>query len=179
MKVNISKYPKGDGDRKINVQIERFDTFSLDHTLAHIIYPALLQLKAEKQGVPSDFINDVGGEEYVDQTSFDFYTDTHDEAFRERVKEWDIVLDKMIWSFEQILKDEYDNLYHHGDPKYDWIKTDKQYPNPISGKLEDTYQMVDKNPEEHWYDFEGNQLHEERIQEGLMLFGKYYRTLWS
>lgn len=179
MKVNIGKYPKGDNNRKTLVQIETFDTWSLDHTLAAIIYPALLQLKEQKQGVPGDFANDVGGEDYVDQTSFDFYSDTHDEAFKQRVKEWDVVLDKMIWSFEQILKDDYDKLYHHGDPKFDWIKTDKQFPNPISGKMEETYQMVDTNPDEHWYDFEGHQLHEARIQEGLELFGKYFRALWS
>jgi hypothetical protein len=39
--------------------------------------------------------------------------------------------------------------------------------------------MVDKNPDEHWYDHIGHQLHEARIQEGLELFGKYYRNLWD
>jgi hypothetical protein len=39
--------------------------------------------------------------------------------------------------------------------------------------------MVDKNPGAHWYDAEGHLLHEERIQEGLELFGKYYRSLWD
>ena len=62
MKVNISKYPKGSGSRKVSVQIDSFDTWSLDHTLANIIYPALLQLKEQKQGVPGDFAN-VGGED--------------------------------------------------------------------------------------------------------------------
>lgn len=179
MKVNIGKYPKGEGNRKINVHIDNFDTWSFDHTLAHIIYPALLQLKEQKQGVPGDFVNDIGGEDFVEQDSFDFYKETYNESFDKRCKEWDMVLDKMIWSFEQIIKDDYSSLYHHGNPKFDWVKTDKQYPNPISGKMEDTYQMVDKNPDEHWYDFEGHQLHEERIQEGLELFGKYFRALWT
>lgn len=179
MKINIGKYPRGSGDRKISVEIHGYDTWSLDHTLAHIIYPALLQLKEQKQGVPSEIINDVGGEDYSEQSSFDFYSETHDMAFREACKKWDEILDKMIWSFEQILKDDYDTLYHHGDPEYDWIKTGKQFTNPISGKMEDTFQMVDKNPDEHWYDFEGHNLHEEKIQEGLELFGKYYRNLWT
>jgi hypothetical protein len=61
----------------------------------------------------------------------------------------------------------------------DWIKSDKTYPNPVTGKIEPTWQMIDKNPDEHWYDGEGHQLHEERIQEGLDLFGKYYRALWD
>jgi hypothetical protein len=39
--------------------------------------------------------------------------------------------------------------------------------------------MVDENPGEHWYDIVGHQLHEERIQEGLELFGKHLRDLWD
>lgn len=179
MKVNIRKYPKGNADRKINVEIEKFDTWSLDHTLAHIILPALLQLKEEKHGVPSELVNDVGGEDWDQQDSFDFYKETHNEAFEIACERWNVILDKMIWSFEQLVKDDYDSLYHHGDAKFDWVKTDKLYPNPITGKMEATFQMVDKNPEEHWYDHVGHQLHEERMQEGFELFGKYYRSLWD
>lgn len=179
MKVNIRKYPKGNADRKINVEIEKFDTWSLDHTLAHIILPALLQLKEEKHGVPSELVNDVGGENWDQQDSFDFYKESHNEAFQIACERWNVILDKMIWSFEQLVKDEYDSLYHHGEPKFDWIETDKLYPNPVTGKMEATYQMVDKNPDEHWYDHVGHQLHEERMQEGFELFGKYYRSLWD
>ena len=178
MKVNIKNWPKNGDRRKLNVQIDKFDTWSLDHTLAKIIYPALLQLKVEKHGIPGIFV-EVGGEDYIDQKSFDFYAESHDEAWKEGAKRWDEVLDKMIWSFLQIATDDYSSQYHHGDADYDWIKTDNMYPNPINGKLEPTYQMVDKNPEDHWYDYVGHQLHEERIQEGLDLFGKYYRNLWD
>ena len=177
MKVNLGKFPKN-GDRKINVVIEKHDTYSLDHTLASIIYPALLQLKATKHGVPHEFA-DVGGEDYLDQDSFDFYKDSQQESFEIGAKRWDEVLDKMIWSFEQILKDNYDELYHHGKTEYDWIKSDKQFANPLTGKMEDTFQMVDKDPDAHWYDAEGHKLHEARIQEGLELFGKYYQNLWD
>ncbi len=50
MKVKVGKYPKNNR-RKINVEIDYYDTWSLDHTLAMIIYPALLQLKATKHGI--------------------------------------------------------------------------------------------------------------------------------
>lgn len=178
MKVNISKYPKGDLDRKVEINIDYFDTWSLDHTLAMIILPALIQLKESKHGVPNDFGN-VGGENYQQQTSFEFYEESYSWAFDESCKKWDEVLDKMIWSFQQIAFDDYDSQYHHGTMETDWVKTDKLYPNPITGKMEATYQMVDKNPDEHWYDHVGHLLHEERIQEGLDLFGKYYRSLWD
>ena len=178
MKVNLGKFPKKGHRRKIDVNINGYDTWNLDHTLALIIYPALLQLKATKHGVPQEFA-DVGGEQHLEQQSFDFYEESNSESFEVGIKRWDEVLDKMIWSFEQILKGDYDDLYHHGKAEYDWKETDKLYPNPLTGKMEATFQMVDKNPNRHWYDSEGHQLHEERIQEGLDLFGKYYRNLWD
>jgi hypothetical protein len=179
MKANLGKFPKGNGDRKIDIKIENHDTWNMDHSLSLIILPMLIQLKNTKHGVPSDIINDVGGADYDQQDSFDFYKETHNDAFDEACKKWDEILDKMIWSFQQLALEDYDNKYHHGKLEYDWVKSDKTYPNPITGKIEATYQMVDKNPNEHWYDYVGHQLHEERIQEGINLFGKYYRNLWD
>lgn len=178
MKVNIGKYPKK-GQQKINVQIEKHDTWSFDHTLAHIIYPALLQLKEQKHGVPSELVNDVGGEDYDSQLSFDFYSATHNESFDLACQRWEVILDKMIWSFEQLIKSDYSDLYHHGKADYDWVESDKLYPNPVTGKLEKTFQMLDKDPDSHWYDAEGHRLHEARIQEGFELFGKYFWSLWT
>lgn len=179
MKIKIGNYPKKGVRRKINVQIEKFDTWSFDHTLAHIIYPALLQLKATKHGIPSEIVDNVGGEDWASQESFDFYKETHQESWEIAAKRWDEMLDKMIWSFQQLTLDDYNSKYHHGTSEYDFVESDKLYPNPISGKMEKTYQMVDKNPDEHWFDAEGLFLHEQRIQEGLELFGKYYRSLWD
>jgi hypothetical protein len=177
MKIKISKFPKY-GNQKIDIQIDPWDTWNMDRTLAQIIYPMLLQLKATKHGVPGNFV-EVGGEDYSDQNSFDFYKETHDDAWKVGAERWDEILDKMIWSFGQLAYEDYDDKYHHGEAKYDWVKSDKTYPNPITGKIEATYQMVDKNPDEHWYDHVGHMKHEERIQEGLELFGKYFRNLWD
>jgi hypothetical protein len=138
----------------------------------------LIQLKQTKQGIPQEFV-DVGGEEYSTQQSFDFYIESHDEAWNDGAKRWDETLDKMIWSFQQIAFEDYGDKYHHGKSDYDWVKSDKSYTNPITGKVEETFQMVDKDPNAHWYDAEGHKLHEERVQEGLDLFGKYFRNLWD
>ena len=178
MKVNIGKYPKGSSDRRISVEIERHDTYSMDHTLAYIILPMLIHLKETKHGIPTEFA-DVGGASHESQDSFDFYKETHNECFDIGCQRWNDVLDKMIWSFQQLVDDNYEDQYRHGKSEFDWVKTDKQYPNPVTGKNEPTYQMVDKNPTEHWTDYEGMRKHEERIQEGLDLFGKYYRNLWD
>ena len=177
MKINIGKYPKTK-PQKVVVEIERHDTWNMGHTLALIIYPMLLKLKEEKQGIPGEFA-DAGGENYVDQKSFEFYEESHDWAFQEKCKEWDVVLDKMIWSFEQLIDEEWESKYHHGKHETDWVESDKLFKNPITGKMEKTFQMVDKNPDGHWYDTEGHRLHAERMQEGFELFGKYFQNLWD
>jgi len=177
MKINIGPYPKK-AQRRVSVEISPSDTYSMDHTLAYVILPMLIQLKITKHGVPTEFA-EVGGEDWQSQDSFDFYKENVNEYFEDRCKEWENVLDKMIWSFEQILLDEYEEKYRHGRSEFDWVRTDKEFPNPVTGKIEKTFQMVDKNPKEHWTDYEGMRKHEERIQEGLDLFGKYYRNLWD
>lgn len=180
MKVNLSRYPKGEGKRKIDVQIDSFDTWGLDHTLATIILPALIQLKNTKHGVPSQFIDRVGGD-FDNNLVFDFIKEDDDQVFDQLCNKWDEVLDKMIWSFLQLsIEDDYDNKYHHGKMDIGWEKVpDNMYTSPLTGKSEPLYQMVDKNPGEHWYDGIGHQEHDRRIQEGLELFGKHLRDLWD
>lgn len=177
MKADIRKYPKV-ANRKIKIQIDKWDTWNLDSTLALIILPALIQLRNTKHGFPSEFAN-VGGDNGSMQESFDFYKETHNDAFEEGVKRWGETLDKMIWSFQQIALEDYDSKYHHGNMETDWVKTPDKHLNPLTGVKEHMYQMVDKNPTKHWYDHEGHTMHEERIQEGLDLFAKYYRSLWD
>jgi hypothetical protein len=180
MKVNLQKYPKGHGNRRIDIQIDPFDTWSLDHTIASIILPALIQLKNTKHGVPGGFTDRVGGD-FDNNLVFDFIKEDDTEVFNQLCDSWDDVLDKMIWSFLQLsIEDDYDSQYHHGKMEIAWEKLpDELHTDPVTGAKEPLYQMVDKNPEEHWYDQIGSQEHEKRIQEGLDLFGKHFRDLWD
>jgi len=178
MKINIGKYPKKGNNRKIDIKIEQFDTYSMDHTLALIILPMLLQLKATKHGVPHEFA-EVGGEDYNSQECFDFYREDYAEMFNKKILEWDTVLDKMIWSFQQLAVEDYESKYQHGKVEFKWEKSGTKMLNPVTGKMETTFQMIDKNPDEHWFDHEGLELHNKRIQEGIDLFAKYYRNLWD
>lgn len=179
MKVNIRKFNKGPTSRKIDIQIDKWDTYGLDNTLALIILPALIQLKESKHGIPSEFVADTIADGYDGQRCFDFVTDDKDDVFEQGCQKWEETLDKMIWSFQQLVVDDYDSKYHHGNMKVEWRKTLKPIINPSTGKPEYMYEMVDTNPNEHWYDHVGHMKHEERIQEGLDLFGKYYRNLWD
>lgn len=177
MKVNIGKY--GRIDRKVNIRIDDSDVFSLDHTLAYIILPSLILLKECKSGVPGEFAT-VGGEDYDQQYSFDFYSENVNELFDEHAtKRWEDILDKMIWSFQQMLDDDWENQYYYGKTDYQTKEADETCLNPITNKVVKVYTWEDMNPNGHWTDFEGLRIHGERIQEGLELFGKYLRHLWT
>jgi hypothetical protein len=58
-----------------------------------------------------------------------------------------------------------------------WIKTDREYPNPETGVMEATYQM--ENTGDRTCDWDGLNAYEKRIQNGFRLFGKYYSHLWD
>ncbi len=174
MKVKIPDYPKRNVNRRIEVQIDKWDTYSVDHTLSFIILPLLLQLKETQHGIPGSFSEGVGSD-YDRNFCFDFID--RDEIMDSAEKKWADILDKMIWSFSQLLDDSWDEKYHHGSFDFDWEPVDVT--NPITGKVTQAYQMVEKKGNTHWHDRVGQELHNERINEGLELFGKYFCHLWD
>lgn len=174
MKIKISKYPRN-GFQKAEVRIDQWDTYSTDVTLARIILPLLLQLKDRKHGVPSEFIRGIERVDYK-QECFDFIHEDRNSPLERAEKEWNEILDKMIWSFQQILTDDWNSNYHHGKVEIEWKPI--QYTDPATGKLTKGYEM-DNDSSKHWYDRVGHELHYQRIQEGLELFGKYMHYLWE
>lgn len=177
MKVNIGKYRKHSG-RKVRVHIDASDTWGMDHTLAYIILPMLIHLRDTKHGVPHEFA-EVGGEDFVQQLSFDFYTETYTESFNAGVAQWNECMNKMIWSFEQILRDEYSDIYHHGSSgDVIWTPSGTSY-NPLTQQQEEVSEMTFSDPQGRYWDRDGHEIHGARIQEGLDLFGKYFQNLWD
>lgn len=162
MKVNIGKYPKKTGERKIKVQIDPHDLWSLDHTLSHIIHPALLAIKEEKGGIPYVDNNDVPEQLRTPN-------DGPEHGFSE--KKWDYVLDEMIFAFEQI-KNDYplEETFWRTQPELDRTV----YPEDVEALLKPVRWKVDGD-----LDKEGQAAYYERIHNGLILFGKYYRSLWT
>ena len=101
--------------RKIKIKIHKYDTWSMDHTLALIILPMLKQLKATNHGAQMVDLEDVPQElrfsdytELSDQGLLDFNGQIVDdtESFDIIQRRWNWVQDEMIWSFQQILKDD-------------------------------------------------------------------------
>ena len=153
-------------EQKIEVRIDPWDTWSMDHTLAHIVLPMLKQLKATKHGAP-----------YVDpkecppelqpkkQTKKQKDNGETDSTHFER---WDWVLDEMIFAFESKLDDSWEEQFESGEWDVQWKK------------LEDgNYQMVNGPNHTRKHDWEGRKAYQERISNGFRLFGKYYENLWD
>ena len=90
-------------NRTINiVKIDDHDLWSLDDTLATIIHPALIKLKALNDGIP--YVDDEDVPEEL-QTKSDNREDNY------CIKKWQYVLDQMIHAFDaQVIDDAYGEL---------------------------------------------------------------------
>lgn len=162
MKVSIGKYRK---NRKVEVRIDDWDTWSADHTLAIIIYPLLKKLAKKKQGAPRVDDDDVPSElRSVNAKPKKNEYDTDEFWF----KRWDWVLGEMIWTFKQLSRSEEKNFWIV-EPVFDWD-------NPV--KKDRNTSTINKLVEGE-YDEAAAAEYELRIKNGLRLFGKYYRGLWT
>lgn len=163
--------------RIIHVKIDKYDTWSMDSTLSHIILPMLLQLKETKHGAPYVDDEDVPAGENLRSSEAPAKENEWD-VDENHFKRWDWVLDQMIWSFEQILDDKFDS-FRTGESDIKWVKSEKTYFNEVTKKEESTYEMVRGPLDTYKFDEEGYRLYNEKIENGLKLFGKYYRSLWD
>jgi len=144
---------------KINyVKIDMWDTWSMDHTLSHIIVPMLKQLKQTTHGAPN--VDDDDVPEELKSISAPVKEDEWD-TDKNHFKRWDWVLDEMIWAFEQ-------NLDYNSDEKFfdhsNVVKTNH-----------DIFGQISQIKIDHL----GLEAHQKRKANGFRLFGKYYQGLWD
>ena len=157
---------------KINyVKIDRYDTWSMDHTLADIILPMLKQLKDSKHGAPH--VDDVDVPEYLRSTSAppkENEWDTDDNHF----KRWDWVLAEMIFAFECKVDDSWQEAFSSGEFDQKTVACEWD----ANGKAK-MYKWEDGPNHTYTCEYEGMKVVEERIQNGFRLFGRYYQNLWD
>jgi hypothetical protein len=147
----------------IKVRIDKSDTWSMDHTLAHIVLPMLVQLKRTKHGAPNVDNADVPKELRMSKkgmTQFAKDGSTDDKFF----KRWDWILDEMIWAFDQKCRDDWEGAYYE---YREMGPEESKDPDNLFG-----LKLV-------WEDREGQKAHQERMTNGFKLFGKYYENLWD
>jgi len=170
MKIHIGPYSKTDKPRKVDIRIDTYDTWSMDHTLAMIIHPMLIQLKATKHGAPRVDNEDVPEElkstsappltqEEIDCGSIDSF----------HFNRWDWVLDEMIWAFAQVLDEDVESQFHTGEHDFDFVEVEGSEFSEIKYGPNHT----------HVFDREGYDVWAERKQNGFRLFGKYFQNLWD
>ena len=179
--------------RTMKIRIDPWDTWGMDSTLGMIILPMLKQLKATKHGSPFVDIEDVPAhlrfsshEEFSTQQVFDFYK-TEEGLHPDLHDQWDWIMDEMIWTFEQITDEDNDSQFHTGEADYWNLPVDKEgnalgpaVPWLSKDKVKAPYyQMVEGPNHTAKYDREGHEKHQNRINNGLRLFGKYYQGLWD
>lgn len=150
------------------VKIDYWDTWSMDSSLSPIILPMLKQLKERKHGY--GFIDDEDVPKHLQSIHAlpkeEWEWDGNAEA------RYDWVFDEMIWAFEQLCNEDHEDQFWKTKPKIDMEA------------MREPFAEGEKSRELKWevqgeLDTEGLKAHNDRIQRGLMLFGKYFRTLWD
>ena len=156
---------------KINyVKIDRWDTWSMDHTLAYIILPMLKQLKDSKHGAPNVDDEDVPKEL---RSIYAFPKEEYD-VDGNHFARWDWVLDEMIFAFECKNDESWQDAYRSGE--IDWKSEACGWDE--NGKAT-MYKHVDGPNHTYKCDYDGMKVVEDRIQNGFRLFGRYYQNLWD
>ena len=157
------------------VKIDRWDTWSMDHTLADIVLPMLRQLRRDKHGAPH--VDDADVPEHLRSTAAEPKENEWD-TDSNHFQRWDWVMDEMIFAFEMKVKDDWQAEFHSGEIDMKWVPVDVDGNEVAKG--EHKYYRMDRGPNDtHVYDAEGAQRVQERISNGFRLFGKYYEALWD
>ena len=179
MKVFLGPYEDNSEQREVSVDIDAYDTWSADHTLALIIEPMLRQLKETQHGAPYVDPDDCPKELRPNEVNEHETDDTH-------FARWAWVLDEMIFAFAT-MNSEYEDEFWDGHDVYTPIETVGVGPAQLrlfpddDGSIEDyeTYEMKENPNRKVKFDKEGLRKIEERMDRGFKLFGKYYRGLWD
>lgn len=163
--------------RKIKVKIEQHDLWSADHTLALVILPLLRQFRENAHSAPNVDNEDVPKElrmSAADKKKYNKNGHTDDKFF----DRWNYVIDEMIHSFECIVDDDWEDQFHSGNIDFDWVPLDSDN-NEVEEKDATRFEIKKGSSNTHSFDKEGWIKANDRINNGLRLFGKYYRSLWT
>lgn len=143
--------------RHVYVKIDKWDTWGMDHTLAHIILPMLKQLRDTKHGSPK--VDDFDCPQHLWSTQAEPKESEYDTDSNWHLR-WDYVLQEMIWAFEQELDEDAQAKF------FDYSQVDTT----LHWTLQHKDLKIDEAGLNHW---------EHRKQQGFKLFGKYYQALWD
>jgi hypothetical protein len=147
---NICNWIDSKRKRKVYVRIDRYDTWNMDHTLAMIIHPMLKQIRETKHGSPYVDEEDVPEELRLGEKYKNIFDHSYSSEYTEEEKE---LADEKFHARWQYMLDEMIWAFEQ-------IANEEDGPSPIDSK-------------EEYIEFHN------RIANGTLLFGKYYRNLWD
>jgi hypothetical protein len=158
--------------RKVQIRIDRYDTWGMDSTLSMIILPMLKQLQATKHGAP--YVEDEDVPEHLRSTVAKTRENEWDTDGNHFLR-WDWVMDELIWTFEQLQPDcDWEEQYRSGE--YDLRSVPCEWDEAGKPTL---FQMKDGPNHTAKIDYDGMKAHQDRIKNGLRLFGVYFQGLWD
>lgn len=158
--------------RKIKIRIDPYDTWSMNDTLSMIILPMLKQLNEKKQGAP--LVDDADVPEHLRSTAAPPRENEWDTDANHFLR-WDWVMSEMIWTFEQLHPDcDWEQQYRTG--KYDLRSVPCEWDENGKPSL---FELKEGPNHTSKIDQVGMEAHQERINNGLRLFGTYYQALWD
>jgi hypothetical protein len=165
----LCQWIEGKRHRTVRIRIDKYDTWNADSTLSMIALPMLRQLHQTKHGAPMTDDDDVPAGLDLRSTEAppkENEYDVDDNHFRR----WDWIMDEMIWTFEQLQPDcDWEQQYYTGE-------VDLVF-KPVENST--CSEMVEGPNHTRICDYDGLKAHDDRIANGLRLFGKYYRALWD
>ena len=138
-----------------------------------------MQYRKDAIGVPPVIYDQIDNNRPEGQQAFDFYDseETNNLIDKLALEQWKQDIDKMIWSFFEIMNNRWLEHYIHDEEKNSkYIEYVNNNPKTQDTIISDS---LDSSDSKYWIDSVGQQLHEDRIKEGLELFAKYYMNLWE
>jgi len=165
-------------ERKIKVHVDRWDTWNANETLAHVILPVLKKLQEDKQGAP--YVDSKDVPKGLRPKKLTKKQKENGEVDDKHFERWDWVLSEMIFAFECMADDSWEDQFFTGESDIVWTNVDikgNEVDDDFDGMI---YYRMDRGPNDtRHFDKEGYDKYSKRIDEGLRLFGKYYRGLWT
>lgn len=183
MRVEIGPYPSGESiyeKQHVRVEIDYYDTWSMDETLAVIVLPMLKQLRDTKHGSQHVELEDVPevhqlhGSSRHETPQYDLFpSKEYDEmCWNAMHARWDWVLNEMIFAFECLAGE-----FEDWEDQF-WSGESDIYFEELLDDEELSEVKFGPNHTREW-DREGYIRWAERMENGFRLFGKYYRGLWD
>ena len=155
-------------ERRVKIHIDGYDVWNACDTMAMIILPMLKKLKENKHG--SGWIEPEDAPKKFRPTAKQIEKAKAQGGWDDKNHlryEW--FLDEIIWTFEQLNDENSDEQFwiEHGEIDWNAGEADEKGCKPIVWKKKSKV------------DWKGLKAHNERIRNGLILFGKYFQTLWD